>query len=237
MSEDGRRALLFAATLTVAVGGLAGVVARMTVFFPMEPAVSTIEARIGAALVVGLGLAGAIAVVASLTVLPLYAAVSERVPIAAVPWIIFLVVIAVGGVWVGFVGVQPFAAGVADTHVDTYGGSWAPSADFEVSVDWVGDDRAIVTFTHVGGAPLYAEHVYVRGGGFAPVDGVDHRGPGPWQGSVSGERPRRGGAAIVEGDSVSLGVTGECSVGLVYEGDEMASKMTYYKCPEPRTVG
>lgn len=235
MSDADRRALLVAAVTTLAVGGLAGVVARITVLVPMAWSASTIEARLGAALVVVLGVAVAVAFLGSLTVFPLYAAISERVRLASVPWVVFLVIGAVGCVGVGFVGIQPFATGFAEAHTDTYGGYGGPSADFEVSVEWVGDDRAIVTFTHAGGAPLYAEHLFVRGEGFTDVEGVDHTGPGQWQGTVSGERPRRGGAAVVTGDEVTIGVEGDCSVVIAYEGDGMRGIHSGYNCPELRT--
>lgn len=236
MSDERRRAMLFAAVLTVTVGALAGVVARMTVLVPMHRAASTVEARVGATLVTVLGVAVAATVLAVLTVGPLYAVLSDRVRVAPEPSFVLLALGVVACVVIGFVGVQPFAGGFADAHTDTYGGFGGPHADFEVSVDWVGDGRAIVTFTHAGGDPLLAEHVYVRGKGFAAIDGADHQEPGPWQGTVSGERPRRGGAAVVDGDSVSVGVTGECMVGLVYDGDDMGSVIAGYECPEHRTV-
>lgn len=136
---------------------------------------------------------------------------------------------------VGFLAVQPFAGGFADGHTDTYGGSGGPHAHFNVSVERVDDDRAIVTFTHAGGDPLGADDVAVRGEGFAEVDGADHAGPGAWQGTVSGELPRRGGPAVVYGDSVSVGVTGECEVGIVYDGADTGSVITWYDCQEPQT--
>lgn len=235
MSDERRRALAFAAASTVAVGALAGVVARMTVLVPMDRASSTVEAKFGETLVLLLIVAAAVTVLAAFTVVPLYGTLSERVPGEASKWFAILAVGAVGCLAVGFVGIQPFATGFADAHVNTYGGYGGPQVDFEVSVEWVGDDRAIVTYTHAGGAPVLAEHLHVRGDGFADVDGVDHQEAGPWRGTVSGERPRRGGPAVVEGDRVTVGVEGDCSVGVAYESDETRGIYTGYECPEHRT--
>lgn len=236
MSDDRGPAAGYVAATTVAVGALAGVLAQMTVFVPLDRAASTVEARLGATLVVVLGLAAGLALLAALTIVPLYAALSDRAGGRIVRWVTcgsLAVVVCLG---VGFVGIQPVATGFADAHVDTYGGYGGPHADFEVSVDWVGDDRGVVTFTHAGGDPLHAEHVYVRGEGFAEADGADHVGPGVWQGTVSGERPRRGGPAVVDGDSVSVGVKGNCTVVIAYEGDGRRGTMAGYECPEFRTV-
>lgn len=232
MSDERRRALAFAVVSTVAVGALAGVVARMTLLFPMDRAASTVEARLGETLVSLLVVAAAVTVLAAFTVVPLYGTLSERVPGEASKWFAILALGAVGCLAVGFVGIQPFATGFADAHVDTYGGFGGPDADFEVSAEWVGDERAFVTFTHAGGAPVLAEHLHVRGDGFAAIDGVDHQEAGVWRGTVSGERPRRGGPAVVEGDRVTVGVEGDCTVGLVHEGDGTRGIFARYDCPK-----
>lgn len=235
MSDERRRALIFAVALTVAVGALAGVVARMTVLFPMHRTASTVEARLGETIVSVLLVAAAVTVLAAFTVVPLYGALSERVPREEAKWFVLLALGAVGCLGIGVVGVQPFATGFADAHVDTYGGYGGPHADFEVSVEWVDDGRAIVTFTHAGGAPIYAEHLYVRGDGFAAIEEVDHQEAGSWRGTVGGERPRRGGPAAVEGDEVTIGVEGDCSVGIAHEGDGTRGILAGYDCPEHRT--
>lgn len=120
---------------------------------------------------------------------------------------------------VGFVAVQPLAVGFVETHTDTYGGFGGPHAVFAVE-ERATDDGTVVAFTHDGGDPLVAENIEVRGDGFADVAGVDHTGPGVWNGEVSGQRPRRGGEAVVYGDTVTVGVEADCEILLVYDGED-----------------
>lgn len=295
MTADRERALAYAAGLTVAVGVLAGVLARMTVLVPMDGSDSTVEARIARVLVVGAILAVAVLYVAVPTavaavrargdgralrhagaaavavlgaplafvaatvsveywaapgrVLPvlvgmavvgvLLAALFAAAALDRLPptlgrlesaWPVALNVLVVVLFVVGFLGVQPFAGGFADAHTETYGGFGGPHAVFEVEEEPAGDGTLRLTFTHAGGDPLHPEHLSVRGEGFADVEGADHVGPGVWQGSVSGERPRRGGPAVVTGDSVTVGVTETCRVGLVYESDDDSNFVAAHDC-------
>ncbi|MFW5963637.1 MAG: hypothetical protein ACOCQM_02135 [Natronomonas sp.] len=132
---------------------------------------------------------------------------------------------------VGFLGVTPFGAVFADEYTEQRSGG-GPNAKF------VGEERpadgnaSVLTLTHDGGDPISPENLGVRGEGFATVEGVDQTEPGPWQGSVSGERPRRGGAAVVSGDSIEIGVTDDCDVSLVYFDDEYAYTIAYHDCAE-----
>lgn len=233
MREVHRRALVYAGASTVAVGALAGVLARMTVLVPLDRTASTVEARVGATLVVLLGLGMGLTALAAFTAVPLYGTLSGRVRSEDVPRLVFLSLGVVGCLAVGFVGVQPFAGGFADEHVETYGGFGGPSALFEVEAEPVGDGTTLVTFTHAGGDPLHADRLHVRGEGFADVDGADHVEPGVWRGTVSGERPRRGGPAVVAGDSVTVAITDDCDVLLVYEEDGDGYVVAGHHCEEP----
>ena len=132
---------------------------------------------------------------------------------------------------VGFVGIYPLGAGFADDHTEQRG--WAgPNAKFVAEEQPTDENRSVLTLTHEAGEPIVAENLEVRGEGFATVEGVDQTDPGPWQGSVSGERPRRGGAAVVSGDSVDIGVTADCEISLVYYGDDMATTIAHHDCTE-----
>jgi hypothetical protein len=132
---------------------------------------------------------------------------------------------------VGFLGVSPFGAVFADEYTEQRSGG-GPNAEFVAEEQPADGNTSVLTLTHDGGDPISPENLGVRGEGFATVDGVDQTEPGPWQGSVSGERPRRGGAAVVSGDSIEIGVTDDCEVNLVYFGDEHAYTITYYDCTE-----
>jgi hypothetical protein len=132
---------------------------------------------------------------------------------------------------VGFLGVSPFGAVFADEYTEQRSGG-GPNAEFVAEERPADGNTTVLTLTHNGGDPLSPENLGVRGEGFATVDGVDQTEPGKWQGSVSGERPRRGGAAVVSGDSIEIGVTDDCEVSLVYLGNEHAYTITYYDCTE-----
>lgn len=230
MSDENRRALALAAALTVAVGGLAGVVARMTLLVPMAWSHSTLEARLAEALVAISVLCVVATVLAAFTVVPMYGTASDRIETGEVPWLVFLALVAVVCFGGGFVGVQPVAGGFADATTETRAGWGGPAATFTAAERSTGDGDRIVTITHDGGEPVLAAAVTLRGDGFAAVEDTDQVEPGPWQGAVSGERPRRGGRAIVEGDAVEVGVDDDCEIALRYVHDDYDVTKFYYEC-------
>lgn len=235
------RAPSFAAVLTLAVGAVAGVVARMTVLMPMAREASTVEARLGATLVVVLGLGVAAVLLAALTAVPLYGTVSERVRTGDVPRLVAVCLVAVCLVGVGFVGVQPIAGEFADATVETRSAWGGPDASFTATERTTDDGERLVTITHDGGDPVLASAVVVLGEGFADVDAADQTGPGRWGGEATDERPRRGGRAIVTGDAVTVGASEDCEIALVYERDGHSSTFFFYECAaadgRPERVG
>lgn len=299
MTSERERFLAYATAVTLAVGVLGGVLARMTVLVPMDWSDSTVEARAATVLVVGVLFTVALLYVVLPIAVALYRADDDgrwprhgAVAIGAVvgpplallgtfygvlDWLspaeratgfigILLVAVVVAVVlvalsrldrlptvldwerpaWpvalnlalvllfaVGFVGSQPFALGFAADHTDEYGGYSGPHAEFEVTEEPTDNGTLILTFTHEGGDPLRSDRLYVRGEGFANVAGADQTSPGVWQGTVSGERPRRGGPAVVRGDSVTIGVTRDCTVVLRYEGTDRSTFVTGHRCEEP----
>lgn len=235
MSDDHRWALIYAAALTVAVGALAGVLARMTLLVPMAWSASTVEARI-AEVLVGISILGVTAAtIAAFTVVPMYGTSSDRIGSGEVPWLVFLVLGAVVLFGLGFVGVQPFAGGFADATTEARAGWGGPAAEFTATERTTGDGERILTITHAGGEPVLAAAVTLRGEGFVAVEGVDQVEPGQWRGTVSGERPRRGGRAIVEGDAVEVGVDDDCEIALRYEHDDYDVTKFYYECGRSRS--
>lgn len=237
MSDEWRGTLVYPGVLTVAVGALAGVVARMTVLVPLDRSASTVEARLGAGLVVVLVAGVALTLLAAVTVLPAYGLLSDRIRAHEVPWFVLAALGVVVCFGVGFVGVQPFAGGFAEATTDTYGGFAGPHAAFEVEERPADGDRVVVAFTHDGGDRLLAENLEVRGEGFAAVDGVDQQTAGPWRGEVGGERHRRGGRAVVPGDAVTVGAEPDCELRVVYDDGDQAYTTAYHRCGEERPAG
>lgn len=231
MAGEWRRVAGYAAAVIVGAGALAGTVARMTVFVPMAASASTVEARLGggrldsvAAVVLVVALVGVF------TVVPLCAVVSERLAKRDAAW---LAALCVGGIVVfavGFVAVQPIAAGFSDVHTERYGGFAGPHAKFAADERLTEDGERVLRITHEGGDRLAAANVRNDGEGFVNVETADQMAAGPWRGAASGERPRRGGSAIVMGDAVEVGVAGDCEVRVVYAQGDESSTLFYHEC-------
>lgn len=69
----------------------------------------------------------------------------------------------------------------------------------------------VLEITHEGGDTVDPGQLYVRGSGFADVEGADQTAPGPWQGPV------RTDSGVAAGDTVTVGVTDDYDIRLVYE--------------------
>ncbi len=126
----------------------------------------------------------------------------------------------------GFLGVQVAAPGFADRHTtDT-----RPDVELEFG-ERTTDDGRIVVVEHAGGEPAPADRLEIDGEGFADVEGADQTGPGPWAGEATGRAPRHDGPAVVEGDTVTVGVTDDCRLRVGTEADFRAA-LGYYDCSE-----
>lgn len=132
---------------------------------------------------------------------------------------------------VGFLGAQLVAPGFADAHTVEYGGFGGPHAQFEFEERSTPDGTVLVV-EHAGGDALVADNVRIVGEGFADVDGVDRTEPGPWTGETGGERPRRGGIAVGNGDSTTVGVTAECRIRITYRTDDTARTLALHECTD-----
>lgn len=86
----------------------------------------------------------------------------------------------------------------------------APVVNFEANYAETAGG-GVVTITHAGGQPAPSDTLTVDGEGFADVDGVDHMQAGPWNGTASGVD-----GAVIEGDSVTVGVDADCEIRIVY---------------------
>ncbi|MFQ3319941.1 MAG: hypothetical protein ACI8UR_002271 [Natronomonas sp.] len=179
-----------------------------------------------------LGLLFVLVTVPVLAVLLAYQGSSARGPGEGTAWPIVLSVAVVTIFAVGFVGAAPFGAAFADEYTETRSGYGGPNANFVAEERPADGNGSVLTFTHEGGDPMPAEHLEIRGEGFATVEAADQTKPGPWKGSVSGEQPRRGGQAVVYGDSVDVGVTADCEVQLVYNDGDQSSTIADHDCTE-----
>ncbi|MFB6151241.1 MAG: hypothetical protein ABEJ40_05490 [Haloarculaceae archaeon] len=95
------------------------------------------------------------------------------------------------------------------------GGSPAPEVNFGFEYETTSADRGIVTVTHHGGDTVPASELYVRGTGFADVDGADQTEPGPWRGTTWGD-----GEKVASGDRVEVGATSDYELSLVWESPD-----------------
>jgi hypothetical protein len=95
----------------------------------------------------------------------------------------------------------------------------APTAAFSFEYEETGDAEGTLSITHDGGDSIPVAELYVRGSGFAAVDGVDQTKPGQWRGTASGDEN-----AVVAGDAVEVGVTSDYEISVVWESaDEQAA--------------
>ncbi|PSQ44661.1 hypothetical protein BRD14_00705 [Halobacteriales archaeon SW_5_68_122] len=280
-----RRLVAFAASLTLAMGLLAGLLLQMV--FPIDYSQSLLEARFGwtvalallavlLCLYVALPVAaaavfarenghplayGGVAVAAILMpvltplavawglertsgapILPrlvgaaaaLVAALgggalaAERVgpPNRKTRWVFVLNIAVLGVFSAGFLGAQVAVPGFADRHTtDTQ-----PDVDLEFEEQTTDDGRLLVV-EHAGGEPAPVDRLDIRGEGFADVEAADQTEPGPWAGEATGRAPRGGGPAVVEGDTVTVGVADDCGF-IIGTGPELRGAVEYYDCSE-----
>lgn len=147
----------------------------------------------------------------------------DRTPPPAVFANIGVVLLLLGGMTVGAALAAP-----AGTLVETYDVG-PPATNFEFSTERT-DDGMLLVATHAGGDPVAADRLHVTGSGFADVPAADQTEPGVWRGDASGDAPRGDGRAVVEGDSVALGVTDDCEVRLTYHYGGSRTTVAKHDC-------
>lgn len=109
------------------------------------------------------------------------------------------------------------SAGGSDTAVD------APQARFDWSYD---ADAGTVTITHTAGDTIAAEHLYVRGQGFADASGADMTAAGQWAGGTTDD------GMVTAGDRVVVGATSEYHLGVIWEKDDATSVLSIHEGPD-----
>ncbi|PSP47249.1 hypothetical protein BRC60_08745, partial [Halobacteriales archaeon QH_1_68_42] len=90
-----------------------------------------------------------------------------------------------------------------------------PQINLEFEYEESADGQGILTITHQGGDAAAADRVFVRGSGFAEIEGADRTAAGPWQGSASGDD-----GELFAGDFIDVGVTSDYGIRIVWEAGE-----------------
>ncbi|WP_436932601.1 hypothetical protein [Halosimplex halobium] len=101
------------------------------------------------------------------------------------------------------------------------GGTRTPQVAFTFEYEPAGDGVGRLTITHEGGDSVPEAELFVRGAGFADVEGVDQTAAGGWQGTASGDD-----ATVVAGDSVTVGVAGDYEISVVWEPEDRDTSAT-----------
>jgi len=74
-------------------------------------------------------------------------------------------------------------------------------------------DAQALSITHESGDTIPADELSVRGDGFAPVDGVDQTGPGPWQGDHGDD------GDVHAGHRVTVGAASDYEISVVWQSE------------------
>lgn len=109
-----------------------------------------------------------------------------------------------------------------------------PEAIFEFEYDAAeGTDRDArdgrLTVSHAGGDEIRADRLVLDGPGIADGGDVDQTESGSWQGSTGGEIA--GQPAVSAGDSVTVAVTEDYVIRVVYEGETVARELARHEGP------
>lgn len=126
--------------------------------------------------------------------------------------------------------ITTIAVAIVASFVLGLGGQSAPripQAAFSFEYD---QSAGIVEITHTGGDTITAANLRVTGSGFADASGADMTGPGQWQGTTSSDSG--GEPAVAAGDSVTVGVTADCDLRLVYQAENTAATLAAYQGPD-----
>jgi FlaG/FlaF family flagellin (archaellin) len=118
--------------------------------------------------------------------------------------------------------VASFVLGLGDQQAPR-----APQAAFSFAYD---ESASTVEITHDGGDTIPAANLTVTGSGFADASGADMTGPGPWQGTTSadaGDEP-----AVAAGDRVTVGITADCDLRLVYREENLSATLAAFEGPD-----
>lgn len=134
------------------------------------------------------------------------------------PWMVFanlgLVAVLLLGVSVGTVGAGGAVSGLVERQSVS-----PPMTAFEANYTAGESGRGVLTIRHAGGDAVVRDRLYLRGDGFAAVDGVDQTESGRWRGETSTNSAGEGPFVTVD-DTVRVGVQADCTLRLVYTFEE-----------------
>lgn len=129
-------------------------------------------------------------------------------------------------------GVEAFVTlggAIGGSFVLGLGGQRNPPPQVQFSFEY--DERdEIVSITHHGGDTIRRSELSVRGSGFQQVGGADQSSPGRWQGTAGGEIS--GQPAIYAGDSVTVGVSSDAEIQVVWQEDNQSAVLASWEGPD-----
>ncbi|WP_415378771.1 hypothetical protein [Halosimplex sp. TS25] len=90
-----------------------------------------------------------------------------------------------------------------------------PTASFEFDYEATGDGAGLLDITHQAGDSIRRNRLFLRGAGFAEVEGADQTAAGQWQGTASGDDE-----SVVAGDRVQVGVASDYEISVVWQSSD-----------------
>lgn len=126
---------------------------------------------------------------------------------------------------IGFVGASPIATDFADEETERYS-TTGPNLLVQFETQTTEGNETMLNITHGGGDSVEAEHLYIRGKGFAPAESANQTAPGPWL----GERSDNG--VVGFGDSTYVGINDDCRIRLIYSRGEVATTLGIHDCTD-----
>jgi hypothetical protein len=99
-----------------------------------------------------------------------------------------------------------------------------PTASFAFDYEETGDAEGTLEIIHDGGDLIRASSLYLRGDGYTEVANADMIENGQWAGATSGQK--EGDPAVAAGDSVTLGVTSDYEIRVVWQPSTGATSAT-----------
>ncbi|MFC7196282.1 hypothetical protein ACFQL4_19355 [Halosimplex aquaticum] len=90
-----------------------------------------------------------------------------------------------------------------------------PTASFEFDYEATGDGVGLLEITHEAGDSIQRSQLFVRGAGFAEVEGAGQTSAGQWQGSASGDD-----GTVVAGDRVAVGAASDYEISVVWQSSD-----------------
>lgn len=83
-----------------------------------------------------------------------------------------------------------------------------------------------MTITHTAGDTVAADELAVQGEGFVDASEADMTAAGEWAGTSGDD------GSVAAGDSVVVGVRADCSLRVIWSGENVAATLDQFEGPE-----